>query len=633
MQPRAVTAILLRDSMNSDATTVPGQSASTSAPGMADGAIPPPDAAPAGPSTTAAAMVPRWLDRLSRPALAMPLLLATGMALFILNLGSAPLYTKGEPREAVTVFDIVHGGGIILPLRAGVEIPSKPLLMHWLAALISLAAGGVSAWTVRLPSATLAIAGMLATYLYVRRLFDGRAGLLAAIIAGTSFEYLQAGTGSRVDMTLTFFTTIAFFEFLMVAEGLRDATLPLYLAAALAVLTKGPIGAALPAMVAVLWLVLSRRFDVIPRLRFARGAALVAIIGGGWYLAAAIVGGSAFIHKQILNENLYRLIGHRGVNVGHAHSFYYEDLALLAGFMPWTPLALLAGLQALSRPRPLDSRLGYLIVWTLAVLIFYNLPQSKRGVYLLAIYPALAALVAIFLIDAIANPPELVRRGARMLAVATGGFFVIAAAASAFGVVLLFVAPAGLLWILGRFDILLAQLPANLRLEFVKWLPLGIAIPLFVAGLGWRLCRTRPTVAKVFFATALGFAAIAIAVNCVVEPAVADTLTLRGFAQHALAMAGANPIGYIGSLDYDFAFYSGRNVRFVTTLAAPYEYVVCSEDDFRLLGPRMRAEYERVAISNPTAFDGTSRMLLLRRVSGPESPPAAHPGAAPKSGV
>ncbi len=627
MQPGAGAAILLHDSMNSDATTALEPSVSTAAPDTSRGAISPPDAAPAGPSATAAPNVPRWLERLSAPALAIPLLLAIGLILFILNLGAAPLYTKGEPREAVTVFDIVHGGGVILPLRAGVEIPSKPLLMHWLAALISSTAGDVSAWTVRLPSAILAIAGMLAMYLYVRRLFDSRAGLLAAIIAGSSFQYLQAGTGSRVDMTLTFFTTIAFFEFLMVAEGLRDATIPLYLAAALAVLTKGPIGAALPAMAAVLWLVLSRRFDVIPRLRWARGAALVAIAGGGWYLAAAIVGGSAFIHKQLLNENLYRLIGHHGVNVGHAHPFYYEDLALLAGFMPWTPLALLAGLQAFNRPRPLDSRLGYLVVWTLAVLVFYNLPASKRGVYLLAIYPALAALVAIFLADAIADPPEPVARSARLLARATGGFFVAAGVASVFGLLLIFLAPAGLLWILGRFDILLAQLPANLRVEFLKWLPLGIALPLCVGGLGWQLCRTRATVAKVFLATAFGFAAIAVAVNCVVEPAVADTLTLRGFAQQALKMAGANPIGYIGSLDYDFAFYSGRNVRFVTTLAAPYEYVVCSEDDFRLLGPRMRAEYERVALSNPTAFDGTSRMLLLRRVPGLQPP--AEPKAAP----
>src|ERR1700757_3575924 len=144
----------------------------------------------------------RLLDRLAEPIVALPLLCACGVILFLVNLGAYPLYTKGETREAITVFDIVHGGGIILPMRAGVEIPSKPLMMHWLAALISLAAGRVSAWTVRLPSALLAIAGALATYLYVRRLFEARGALLAALILLTCMQYLQAGTGSRVDMTL-----------------------------------------------------------------------------------------------------------------------------------------------------------------------------------------------------------------------------------------------------------------------------------------------------------------------------------------------------------------------------------------------------------------------------------------------
>ena len=130
-----------------------------------------------------------------------------------------PSIPRANRREAVTVFDIVHGGGVILPLRAGVEIPSKPLLMHWLAAIISLLAGSVNEWTVRLPSAVFAIAGMLTTYLYVRRLFEARGALLSAIMLGTAFQYLQAGTGSRVDMTLTFFMTIAFFEFLTIAEG------------------------------------------------------------------------------------------------------------------------------------------------------------------------------------------------------------------------------------------------------------------------------------------------------------------------------------------------------------------------------------------------------------------------------
>src|ERR1700679_552924 len=120
------------------------------------------------------ALIARRLELLSSPPVAIPIILTVGVLMFIVNLGGAPLYTKGEPREAVTVFDIVHGGGIILPLRAGVEIPSKPLLMHWLAAIVSVIAGGVSAWTVRLPSATFAIGGMIVTYLYVRKMFEAR---------------------------------------------------------------------------------------------------------------------------------------------------------------------------------------------------------------------------------------------------------------------------------------------------------------------------------------------------------------------------------------------------------------------------------------------------------------------------
>src|SRR5579863_3300424 len=100
------------------------------------------------------------LDALASPRRALPLITIVGALLFLLNLGGYPLYTKGEPREAVTVFDIVNGGGVILPMRAGVEIPSKPLLVHWVAALVSCVAGQVNEWTVRLPSAALAIGGM-----------------------------------------------------------------------------------------------------------------------------------------------------------------------------------------------------------------------------------------------------------------------------------------------------------------------------------------------------------------------------------------------------------------------------------------------------------------------------------------
>src|SRR6516162_11704379 len=161
---------------------------------------------------------PGVFDHLALPRMALPLLCAYGALLFIVNLGGYPLYTKGEPREAVTVFDIVHGGGVILPMRAGVEVPSKPLMMHWLAALVSLAAGQVNEWTVRLPSAIFAILGLVVCYFYVRRFFDEHSALIAALLLGTSCQYLQA-CGARVDMALTFFLEVALFYFLAVAEG------------------------------------------------------------------------------------------------------------------------------------------------------------------------------------------------------------------------------------------------------------------------------------------------------------------------------------------------------------------------------------------------------------------------------
>ena len=341
-------------------------------------------------SDSETATTPDWLQYIAEARHAWPILLIFGVALYLVNLGGYPLYTKGEPREAVTVFDIVHGGGVILPQRAGVEIPSKPLLMHWLAALVSLVAGGVNEFSVRLPSAGLAIAGVIICYFYVRRLFDDVTALIAALILATTFQYLQAATGARVDMTLTFFLEVAFFEFIFIAEGLTRRRMLLYVAIALAVLTKGPIGLILPGLVALIWIALEKRWSFLREMNLVRGALVVIVLAGGWYAAALIEGGLDFFRKQILTENLLRFAGGGDFHEGHIHPFYYMELALFAGFLPWTIVLPIVGLQAARAPVAVDSRLKYIVVWFAAVLIFYNLPQSKRGVYLLCMYPAFA---------------------------------------------------------------------------------------------------------------------------------------------------------------------------------------------------------------------------------------------------
>jgi len=554
---------------------------------------------------------PGLLERLAPPRIAIPLLCACGALLFIVNLGNYPLYTKGEPREAVTVFDIAHGGGVILPMRAGVEVPSKPLMMHWLAALVSLAAGQVNEWTVRLPSAIFAILGLVVCYCYVRRLFDERSALIAALLLGTSCQYLQAG-GARVDMTLTFFLETALFHFLAIAEGLSKRTAPLYLAVAGALLSKGPVGLAVPILVTVIWIALTGRMELLRTLRLGQGALIVGAIGGGWYLAATISGGTAFIHKQLLEENLYRLFARHGFNEGHAHPFYYMEGALIAGFMPWSPVAALAALQSWKQPPKIDARFGYLLVWFFTVLVFYNLPHSKRGVYLLALYPALSAIVALLLRETYQFPSPALQRWTSVVGRFGGAFFIATGAAAVIGCAILFYWPAPLRWMLARFGILVTELPIALRTAASEhWLAM-VVIPPATIILGACMLVSRPSIERIVAGIAAGTVAITLAVNLVIEPAIANTLSPKDFAIQAGERAGPRTIYYFGSLDYAFVFYSRRDVKFISAHDYP-ELIVGSEEQWPLMPANFRLHYRVALRGNPTELDGSGRLLLLRR--------------------
>ena len=565
--------------------------------------------------------IPRWLSAIAEPHNALPILIIMTVALYLVNLGGYPLYTKGEPREAVTIYNMTHGGGLILPQRAGVEIPSKPLLMHWLAALISLI-GGVTEFTVRLPSAAFGIGGVLVCYFYGRRLFDNLSALIAALMMATTFQYLQAATGARVDMTLTFFMEVAFFEFIMIAEGLTARRMLLYVAIACAILTKGPVGAALPGAVALAWIALYRKWALLRQLALVRGAIVVAILAGGWYVAAFIVGGPAFFEKQILAENLFRVVGSTAVHEPHAHPFYYMELALLAGFLPWTIVMPIPILQAIRRPKPIDARFAYFLLWFGIVLLFYNIPQSKRGVYLLALYPALATIAGIYIVSALSDAASGVKIWIRWIQKLSGLALAMCAAAAL-----------GLLALLAYQQERLHQIIYAAEIQNPGFMPAlatavrghanaAVAIPAIALVLGiWMLAR-RAAVQRVVMPIALAMTLIALAANIIVVPAIANTLSLKTFAIDTMKEVGSDPIGYLEILNYDVAFYSGRNMPILHTNTPNLpDYLIAWRSIYFASPASLQDRYQIILTSNPTELDGSDEMVLLhKRQKPPEKP-------------
>ncbi len=570
-----------------------------------------------------ASSAPQWLDTIARPLFAIPSLSAISALIFFANLGGYPFYTKGEPREAVTVLAIATGGGVILPMRAGVELPSKPLLMHWVGAILSILAGGVSEWTVRMPSAIFGLAGVLVCYYYVRRLFEQRAAFVAALILATSIQYMQSATGARVDMTLALFMEVAFFQFLLVGEGLTRRRALLYVAIALAILAKGPVGLVLPAAVALIWIAVRWRWDLIGDLRIARGIAIVAVLAGWWYVAASIIGGKAFIEKQLIAENFVRFVGASDFHEGHAHAFYYLEGALAAGFLPWTPILALVFWRALRAPRRTDSRLVYLFVWFAVVLGFYSFSHSKRGVYLLPIYPALATITALYIVDAIDAPSSTAGLVAFFSSM-YGAAITIVGTATLLALATMRVWPSALTSLLGIVGIANGDLAGMLRGSASAHLALSVLLPLAAILLGVYLVRSTNAAHKLTLGISAAMVVLALAANMIVVPAIANTLALKNFTANALQTVDDHSVGYVLDIDYDVAFYSRRTIPIVLfKVANKPDYLLCWDSIWTQAPKNAQSEYQIIMTSNPTELDGSGRLLLLKKITAPTSPPAS----------
>src|SRR5919109_2040294 len=119
-----------------------------------------------------------------RSSILVHLLLLTALCgvLYFPYLGSTPFFDKGEPREAMAVQDIVLRGEWLFPLKRATDLPSKPPLFHWSAALAAEITGKLNETTIRFPSAFYATVGVLLVYVLGRKLFGGEIGLLAGAI-------------------------------------------------------------------------------------------------------------------------------------------------------------------------------------------------------------------------------------------------------------------------------------------------------------------------------------------------------------------------------------------------------------------------------------------------------------------
>ena len=83
-------------------------------------------------------------------------------------------------------------------------------------------------------------------------------------------------------------------------------------------------------------------------------------------------------------------------------------------------------------------------------------------------------------------------------------------------------------------------------------------------------------------------------------------------------------VGYLLDMDYDAAFYSRRTFPILLFKDADkYDYLLCWENIWAQGPANLKAQYHEIMTSNPTELDGSGRLLLLKKVAAPTTPPAS----------
>lgn len=348
-------------------------------------------------------------------------------------LGLWEYHTKGEPRESIVSYSMLESNNWILPRNNGGEIPYKPPFFHWTVAAVSAITGGqVTEMTSRLPSAIALIAMTLFGFLFFAKRKGVELALLTAFITLTNFELHRAGANCRVDMVLTALTVCALYCFYKWYEqGLKGIPWLAILLMSAGTLTKGPVGVIIPCLVTGVFLLLRGVNFFKAFLLLSAWALLSLILPLCWYVAAYQQGGEEFL-ALVMEENFGRMTSTMSYE-SCVNPWHYNFVTLFGGYVPWILLVVLSLFTLTYRKFRIEPAAWWkrLTAWIknlnpvdlfsltsiVVIFIFYCIPQSKRSVYLMPIYPFIAYFLANYLFYLVKKQSKAIKVYGSILAV------------------------------------------------------------------------------------------------------------------------------------------------------------------------------------------------------------------------
>ncbi|MEK6671096.1 MAG: glycosyltransferase family 39 protein [Nitrospirota bacterium] len=380
-------------------------------------------------------------DRSPHALLLLALLLLSGL-LFFLGLGDMGLTDRDEGRNAEAGREMFESGDRLTPTFNGELRVAKPVLLYWLMEQ-SYRLFGSNEFAARFPSALFGVGLILMHYLFLVHQRDRTVALFGGLMLLLNLEILGLGRMALTDSVLIFFTTASLYGFWLGLHGTGGArrwVWMFYIGMALATLTKGPVGFAVPLVAAILYLTWTRRWqDYWQKGVPLAGTLLFILLAAPWYAAMFLVHGDAYASgakAHTIGRFLSPMEGHQGT------IFFYLPVLLL-GFFPWSALLPVPLYRAFkdwrgrggisrypSTPLP-HSDLPYpttptreldlfAALWLVGTLVFFTASATRLPHYIGPLFPAAALLTASYWSRCLSDPTTKGIRGSIHLMMGVG---------------------------------------------------------------------------------------------------------------------------------------------------------------------------------------------------------------------
>ena len=326
------------------------------------------------------------------------LLLLTFAAVVFLLISFRPaLLDDADATHAEAAKEMIERNDWVTLHVNGVRYLEKAPLLYWAVAL-SFKVFGYNTFAVRFPVVLAVILLGALAWIFGRWAFSEKAGWYAAATLVSCTGMFLFTRIMIPEALLTLWFTLAHYCFLrgFFGEG-KDKRwyYGLYIAIALAILTKGLIGIVFVAGPIGLFLLLTGTLlSEMRHLRLATGTLLFLAIASPWHILAGIRN-DRFFWFYFMNEHVLRFLGKREPKDYNRVPFVFYWLMHLIWLFPWSVGIPLVGLQRPGIGRNQDrGRLInlYLWLWAGLILIFFNISTSQEY-YTFPVYAPLALLL------------------------------------------------------------------------------------------------------------------------------------------------------------------------------------------------------------------------------------------------